>query len=59
VRAEGTQSEGPAAIELRAIVCAAVDKDLFNVVLTPNFNRAHRNHLHLEVTRDVDWFMVR
>jgi hypothetical protein len=49
----------PAAIELREIVCAVVERHLFNVVLTPNFNRAHRNHLHLEVTAGVDWFMVR
>jgi hypothetical protein len=49
----------PDAIELRAIVCAAVDRQLFNVVLTPNYNRGHRNHFHLEVTPGVKWFMVR
>lgn len=48
-----------AARELRAIVCAAVDQGLFNVVLTPNFNRAHRNHFHLEVTAGVKWLMLR
>lgn len=47
------------AIELREIVCAAVDQQLFNVVLTPDFNRRHRNHLHLEVMAGVKWFMVR
>ena len=47
------------AIELREIVCAAVDQQLFNVVLTPDFNRRHRNHFHLEVTAGVKWFMVR
>ena len=49
----------PAAIELREIVCAAVEQKLFTVVLTPNFNRAHRNHFHLEVTPSVTWFWVR
>jgi hypothetical protein len=49
----------PEAIELREIVCAAVDKGLFNVVLTPNFNRRHRNHLHLEVTPGVQWLWLR
>jgi hypothetical protein len=49
----------PAAIELREIVCAAVEQKLFTVTLTPNFNRAHKNHLHLEVTPDVKWFWVR
>jgi hypothetical protein len=53
------QVKDAAAIELREIVCAAVDQQLFNVVLTPDFNRAHRNHLHLEVTAGVKWFMVR
>lgn len=49
----------PAARELREIVCAAVDQGLFSVVLTPNFNRAHRNHFHLEVTAGVKWLMLR
>ena len=49
----------PVALELRAIVCAAVEQQLFNVVLTPDFNKAHRNHFHLEVTAGVKWFMVR
>lgn len=45
--------------ELREIVCAAVAQGLFNVVLTPNFNRAHRNHFHLEVTTGVKWLVLR
>lgn len=44
--------------ELRAILCEAVDAHLFNVVLTPNFNRPHRNHFHLEVMAGVHWFLV-
>lgn len=51
--------KSPAAIELREIVCAAVERQLFNVVLTPDFNRAHKNHFHLEVMAGVKWFMVR
>lgn len=47
------------AIELREIVCAAVEQRLFNVVLTPNHNRAHRNHFHLEVMPGVEWMLVR
>ncbi|HSD86796.1 MAG TPA: extensin family protein [Kofleriaceae bacterium] len=45
--------------ELREIVCAAVDAQLFNVILTPDHNRAHRNHFHLEVTPGVSWMLVR
>ena len=31
---------------------------LFNVALTPDYNWAHRNHFHLEVTPRVKWFLV-
>jgi hypothetical protein len=48
----------PEAIELRKIVCDAVDQRLFNVELTPDYNWEHRNHFHLEVTADVKWFLV-
>ena len=27
-------------------------------VLTPNFNRPHRNHFHLEVMANKKWFLV-
>jgi hypothetical protein len=49
----------PEARELREIVCEAVNQGLFNVVLTPNFNYAHRNHFHLEVMAGVQWLIVR
>jgi Extensin-like protein C-terminus len=48
----------PAALALRAILCEAVEHRLFNVVLTPNYNRPHKNHFHLEVTAGVMWFLV-
>jgi hypothetical protein len=48
----------PAATELRSILCEAVAQHLFNVVLTPNYNREHHNHFHLEVTAGVKWFLV-
>ena len=44
---------------LRQIACEANDAQLFNVLLTPHFNRAHRNHFHLEVTAGVRWTLVR
>lgn len=44
-------------LELRAILCEAVEAHLFNIVLTPNYNRAHRNHFHLEVT-GAQWFLI-
>ncbi len=51
-------ARGPDAVELRAIVCDAAAAKLFNVELTPDFNWAHRNHMHLEVTAGARWFTV-
>jgi hypothetical protein len=47
------------AVTLRRIVCEAADAQLFNVMLTPDYNWQHRNHFHLEVTAGVRWFLVR
>jgi hypothetical protein len=47
----------PAARELWDIACDAAGKD-FLVVLTPNWNTEHKNHLHLELTTH-DWVLVR
>ncbi len=45
--------------ELHELVCRAAETHVFNSILTPNYNPAHRNHFHLELTPDVDWFMLR
>lgn len=45
--------------ELRSIVCEAVDQHVFTSVLTPDYDRPHHNHVHLEVTPDVSWYLVR
>jgi hypothetical protein len=47
----------PAATELWDIACRAAGKN-FLVVLTPNWNSEHKNHLHLELTTH-DWVLVR
>jgi hypothetical protein len=44
--------------ELRAILCDAADAQMFHLMLTPNFNAPHKNHFHLEVKRNVKWFIV-
>lgn len=43
---------------LRRVVCRAVERDLFQVVLTPHHDDAHRNHVHVEVRPNVDWSFV-
>jgi hypothetical protein len=47
------------ALELRKIVCDAAEQRIFTSMLTPSYNRAHFNHLHLEVTPEVKWRLVR
>lgn len=54
----GPKPATPDSLELREILCDAVAQHLFNVVLTPNFNKPHHNHFHLEVTAGVKWFLV-
>jgi len=44
-------SETPEALELRNLVCAIAARGLFHHILTPNFDAAHANHLHLDVQR--------
>lgn len=51
--------DSPEARELHELVCAAASAHVFNSILTPNYNQAHKNHFHLELTPDVDWFMLR
>jgi hypothetical protein len=54
----GPRVATPEALELRQIVCETAEAHLFNVELTPDYNWAHRNHLHLEVTAGAHWFAV-
>lgn len=53
------QAETPAGKELRAVVCEAAARHLFTAILTPNYDRAHKNHVHLELTPGVQWELLR
>jgi hypothetical protein len=44
---------------VRGMICDAVAHNLFQVVLTPHYDKAHDNHVHLELKPDVDWMYVR
>lgn len=48
----------PAATELWGFVCEAARQGWFNVILTPNFNQQHQNHMHVEVTPDAGWMLI-
>lgn len=49
---------GRAARELVSIVCEAADLRIFHYLLTPHFDAAHFDHLHLEIKPGVKWFLV-
>jgi hypothetical protein len=44
--------------ELASLVCEAKDLRLFHVLLTPHFNRAHHDHVHLEIKPETHWFLL-
>jgi len=44
---------------LRDFACALHARKIFNVVLTPNANKAHHNHFHFDVTPDARWYIIR
>ncbi len=52
------RSESESGRILRQVVCRAVERDLFQVVITPHHDRDHQNHVHLEVVPAVDWSYV-
>ena len=39
---------------LHTVICALKAADVWNIVLTPNYNSAHRNHFHVDLTEDAD-----
>ena len=43
---------------LREFVCAIDALGSFNLILTPHYDRRHKDHLHLEVRRSIDWFLT-
>ncbi len=46
-------------IVLQRFACELHRKKVFNVVLTPNANRAHHNHFHFDITGNVKWYIIR
>lgn len=47
----------PASSGLRAAVCEAATRGIFHLFLTPNHNRDHQNHLHLDL--EPGWAAVK
>lgn len=44
---------------MRRAVCEAGARKLFQVILTPHYDRAHADHIHLEVVPNVNWDYIR
>jgi len=61
----GAQTCGPGvprpsdsrAEELLDIVCDAFSAKIFTTVLTPNFDKSHEDHFHMEINPGVRWFL--
>jgi hypothetical protein len=48
-----------AAITLRNLVCDIARRGLFHLILSPNYDYAHRNHLHFDIKRDARKGVIR
>ena len=55
---EGRKLRGRRGRELLSVACEASDLRLFHYMLTPHFDDAHADHLHLEIKVGVKWFLV-
>lgn len=42
----------------RSVVCELDRQRSFNLVITPNYDWGHRDHLHLEVRSGIRWFLT-
>jgi hypothetical protein len=45
-------------VALRNIVCAVAREGIFHYLLTPNFNTAHADHLHLDIKRGLKHWTI-
>jgi hypothetical protein len=55
---EGRKLQGRRGRELLSVACEASDMRIFTYMLTPHFDEAHSDHLHLEIKAGVKWFLV-
>ncbi len=58
-KAAKPRKKSPKASELRKIICESASKRQFTSMLTPNYDRAHHNHFHFDLTPEVKWRIVR
>lgn len=51
-----TEQPEPAARWLRSMVCDTHQSRVFNLILTPNYNADHHDHVHLDLEPGKSWF---
>ena len=51
--------EWDGAVEPVWVQPALLEQAIFNVILTPNFNKQHKNHFHVEITPDAAWMLIK
>ena len=44
---------------LADFACGIHRRRIFNVMLTPNANKAHHNHFHFDLTPNAGWYIIR
>lgn len=44
---------------LKEFACSLHASKTFNVILTPNANKEHHNHFHMDITPDAEWYIIR
>lgn len=54
----GRHFKGLHSRELLSLFCEAADAHLFTYMLTPDYNRAHADHFHLEIRPGIRWFFI-
>jgi hypothetical protein len=57
-RAAVPTKDTPGARLWRDIVCDLSEKRSFNLLLSPNHDWGHRDHLHMEVRSDIRWLLI-
>lgn len=57
-KAVGPTRETAGARFWRDVVCDLQEKRSFNLLLTPNHDWGHRDHLHMEVRSDIRWLLI-
>jgi hypothetical protein len=55
----GLEARSEEAVALRNIVCDIVRQGVFHHVLTPSYDAAHRDHVHMDIKRDASGVIVR